>query len=51
MDKEKIRALFEQLLAAYKWSEEIVIDERGGDSEELKSNINGYREELNELLK
>lgn len=51
MDKERIRALFESLLADYKWSEEIVIDERGGDPAELLSGIERYRGELNQLLK
>ncbi|MEK5178253.1 hypothetical protein [Paenibacillus odorifer] len=51
MDKEKTRALFELLLADYKQSERIVIDEYGGDPDELERTIEEYREELNELLK
>ncbi|MEK5235454.1 hypothetical protein NST99_07120 [Paenibacillus sp. FSL L8-0470] len=51
MDKEKIRALFEMLLEDYKQSEEIAIDERGGDPNELARSIEEYRKELNELLR
>lgn len=50
VDKVKIRELFEQLLADYKWSEEMVIHERGGDDKELENTIKEYREELEALL-
>lgn len=50
VDKDKMRELFEQLLADYKQSEERVIDEFGGDYDELEDNIGEYRKELEALL-